>query len=78
MTDMTRTSVAAVEPIALPVKLLLTVDEAAAALGLGRTLLYELLGRGMIESVKVGAARRIPVKALVMFIDQLCELQKMR
>ncbi len=46
------------------VKLLLTIDEAAAALSLGRTLLYELLKRNEIASIKVGRVRRVPVIAL--------------
>jgi excisionase family DNA binding protein len=46
------------------VKLLLTIDEAAAALSLGRTLLYELLKRNEIASIKVGRVRRVPVMAL--------------
>lgn len=54
-------------------KLLLTVDEAAEALSLSRRLLYDLLMRNQIFSVKVGAARRIPVKALEEFVQRLME-----
>jgi excisionase family DNA binding protein len=39
--------------------LLLTVTEAAAMLGIGRTLMYELIGTGAIPSVQVGRLRRI-------------------
>jgi excisionase family DNA binding protein len=56
-----------------PLKLLLTVDEGAAALGIGRTLFYELLMRGVIFSVKVGAARRVPLVALQAYVAQLCK-----
>lgn len=73
---MTRANMTAAGSTAPPVKLLLTVDEAAAALGLGRTLLYELLRRKVIASVKVGTARRIPLRALEAFIEELCDLQK--
>lgn len=52
-------------------KLLLTVDEAAEALSVGRTLLYDLLMGGEIPSVKVGAARRVPMVALQEFIRRL-------
>ncbi len=45
-------------------KLLLTVDEAAAAMSLGRTLLYRLVMRGEIISIKVGRTRRVPIWAL--------------
>lgn len=47
-----------------PIKVLLTVDEAATALSLGRTYLYRLLMSKEIVSVKVGRVRRIPVAAL--------------
>lgn len=42
-----------------PDKLLLTVPEAAALLGIGRTLMYELIGSGAIQSVTVGRLRRL-------------------
>ena len=42
-------------------KLLLTPEEAAAALGICRSKLYELLRAGVIESVHIGASRRIPL-----------------
>jgi excisionase family DNA binding protein len=40
-------------------KLLLTVDEAAALLGIKRTLTYELIRTGALASVRVGRLRRI-------------------
>jgi excisionase family DNA binding protein len=49
-------------------RLLLTVPEAAVALGIGRTLAYELVLRGELPSVKLGRARRIPVAALEAFV----------
>lgn len=52
---------------------LLTVVQAAALLGLGRSLVYELVLRGEIPSIKIGRARRIPVAALDRFIDQRLE-----
>lgn len=52
----------------VPVKLLLTVPEAAQALGLGRSVVYELLLAGELTRVKIGRARRIPVGALETFI----------
>jgi excisionase family DNA binding protein len=60
-------------PEAHPVKLLLTVAEGAAALGIGRTHFYDLLMRGKIVSVKVGAARRVPLMALHRYVAELCE-----
>jgi excisionase family DNA binding protein len=52
-------------------KVLLRVDEAAAALGVGRSFLYGLVQRGEIASIKLGRARRIPVSALEEFIWKL-------
>ncbi len=40
-------------------KLLLTVEEAAEQLGIGRTLLYSLIRTGQITSVRVGRLRRL-------------------
>lgn len=54
-------------PSAVP-KVLLTVEEAAAAMGLGRTYVYELVMRREIRSVKLGRKRRIPVAALDEFV----------
>jgi len=50
-------------------KLLLTVVEAAHRLGIGRTLMYELLGSGQIESVHVGRLHKVPAEALAKFVD---------
>jgi excisionase family DNA binding protein len=52
-------------------KLLLTTDEAAELLGVGRTTVYELLAAEQIESVRIGRARRIPRAALVAYVDRL-------
>jgi excisionase family DNA binding protein len=51
-------------------RLLLTVSEAAQQLGIGRSLLYELLAEGQLESIHVGRLRRIPIDALADFIDR--------
>lgn len=52
-------------------KLLLTPEEAAQALGIGRTKVYELMVSNALESVKIGASRRIPVQSLSAFVDGL-------
>ena len=49
-------------------KLLLTVVEAAQQLGIGRTLMYELLCSGQVESIHVGRLHRVPAEALTDFI----------
>lgn len=52
-------------------KLLLTPEEAAQVLGIGRTKVYELMLSNAIESVKIGASRRVPVHSLNTFVDAL-------
>ncbi len=52
-------------------KLLLTPEEAAEALSIGRSKLYELLADGALESVAIGACRRIPRVALQDFVERL-------
>jgi len=49
-------------------RLLLTIPEVASRLGLGRSLVYQLVMKGEISSIKVGRARRVPVTALEQFI----------
>ncbi len=52
---------------------LLTPEEVAAALGIGRTKVYELLSRGAISSVQIGRSRRITRNALDTYISDLVE-----
>lgn len=47
------------------------VDEAAEALRLSRSLLYELIRSGRLRSVKAGRRRLIPVAALGEYLDSL-------
>ena len=51
--------------------LLLTPVQAAHALGIGRSSLYELLRTGALRSVLIGTSRRIPRPALTDFIATL-------
>jgi excisionase family DNA binding protein len=56
-------------------KLLLTVEEAAERLGVGRTTMYALIKTGAVESVPVGGRlRRIPPDALETYIANLREM----
>ncbi len=55
-------------------KLLLTAEEAARTLGIGRTKVYELISTGEIASVKIGAARRVPAEALLSYVRSLTPL----
>ena len=52
-------------------KLLLTPTEAANTLGIGRSKVYELLKNGQLQSVHIGACRRVPTEALNTFLEQL-------
>lgn len=53
--------------------LLLTPEEAAKALRIGRTRLYELLAEGAIGSVRIGHSRRITVRALQAYVDRIAD-----
>lgn len=61
-----------VAPIA-DVRVLFTVDEAARALGIGRTWMFELIQDGHLETVLIGRLRRIPVEALDALVNRLRE-----
>jgi excisionase family DNA binding protein len=50
---------------------LLTPAEAATVLKIGRSKLYELIARGLIESVKLGRCRRFRRSDLDRFIRDL-------
>ena len=52
-------------------RLLLTVPEAAEALAISRSKLYELLTSGAIVSIRIGGSRRIPLAALEEYISRL-------
>ena len=54
------------------IRLLLTPEEAAQALGISRATLYPMLVRKQIPSIRIGGSRRIPVAALQEYVqDQL-------
>jgi excisionase family DNA binding protein len=54
-------------------KALLTIDEAAQRLGIGRSHAYIYVMKGEIESVKLGRSRRVPASAIEDFIRRLRE-----
>jgi excisionase family DNA binding protein len=51
--------------------LLLTVPEAAKALAISRSKLYELLAVGVSASVRIDGSRRIPLSALESYVARL-------
>ncbi len=51
----------------------LRVEEAARALGIGRSLVYDLIRSGRLRSFKVGSRRLIPADAIDDVITALTE-----
>ena len=45
-------------------QLLVTPEEAARRLSVGRTTVYELMSTGELQSVNIGRCRRVPVSSL--------------
>ena len=52
-------------------KLLLTPEEAATVLSIGRSKVYELIRDGRLASVRIDASRRVPAEALTEFVKGL-------
>ncbi|GAA4541994.1 MULTISPECIES: helix-turn-helix domain-containing protein [Pseudonocardia] len=50
---------------------LLTAEEVAEVLHIGRTRVYELIYAGQLQSIKIGRLRRVPVSAVEEFIRQM-------
>ena len=59
------------DQLARTMPLVLTVEQAAERLGIGRTIMYALVSSGAVESVRIGRLRRVPADALVTFLDDL-------
>jgi excisionase family DNA binding protein len=49
---------------------LLDIDEAAAALGIGRSALYGEIAAGRLRSVKVGRRRLVPAASITSYIEE--------
>jgi excisionase family DNA binding protein len=58
-----------------PDPLLLSVEEGAAQLRIGRSRMFDLIRRGKVLSVKVGGSRRIPYDSLKAYVDELVREQ---
>ncbi len=54
-------------------KLLLSPEEAAELLGVGRSRLYDLMRKRELLSVQIGKSRRVPVAALRAYVERLTE-----
>ena len=59
-------------------RLLLTPEEVAQVLAIGRSKVYDLLRSEEMSSVRIGGSRRIPVSALHEFVDRLCSTQSVQ
>jgi excisionase family DNA binding protein len=57
-------------------KLLLRPVEAAEAIGISRSKIYELLASGDLPSVRIGASVRVPVEALRAWIARQLETSR--
>lgn len=55
---------------------LLTVEEAARRLRIGRTVCYRLISSGELESITVGHLRRVPVDAVPEFVTRRRKRQR--
>lgn len=53
------------------VPVLYNVDEAAEALRLSRTVIYELIRSGRLRTIKQGSRRLVPVTALTEYVEAL-------
>lgn len=58
-------------PTTTPLRLLLTVEETAEALHIGRSKVFDLIRCGELDSVKIGRLRRIPGDAVHAFMVRL-------
>lgn len=52
-------------------RVVLTIEEAARRLGVGRTTMYALVMSGEIRSVTIGRLRRVPARCLTEYVDAL-------
>lgn len=54
-------------------RLTLSVEEAAALLGISRALAYELIARGELPSLRLGRRIVVPRRALEQLVEQASE-----
>lgn len=56
-------------------RVLLTIEQAAEQLGIGRTLMYRLIRSGEVNSVRIGRLRRVPASAIHDYAEHLMNQQ---
>ncbi len=54
-------------------QVLVTVEQMADMLGIGRTVGWELVRKRKIKSVKIGRTRRVPVEAIHEYVASLLD-----
>jgi excisionase family DNA binding protein len=64
---------AQVDGATLPGPLLLSVAQVSEALGIGRTMVYDMISRGQLEVVHLGRAARVPANAVDQLVRHLRE-----
>lgn len=47
-----------------------TVRDACSLIGVGRTKLYELIGNGQIEAIRIGGRRLVKVSSIRALVDE--------
>ncbi len=52
---------------------LVTVEQAAAMLSIGRTAAYDLVRRKELASVRIGNSRRVVVASIIAYVKRLLE-----
>ena len=52
-------------------RLMVTAEEAAEMLGVGRSAVYDLMRSHALTSVKIGRSRRIPMASLREYVETL-------
>lgn len=68
--EMRQDMVDAEEVKRIPIRLLVSPDEAAHLLGVSRSKLYQMIATGEIISIKHGRSRLVPVAALSAWVEQ--------
>ena len=54
----------------MQMKVLLSLDEAADAMSVGKTMIADLVRRNELRSIKVGRTRRIPLSSIHEFVNR--------
>lgn len=57
--------------------LLFRIPEAAASLAVSRTVVYELIQRGELQVVHIGASARVTAQSLQAFVDRSAAAERL-